>query len=160
MLAQLICVDRRYQRMNCFNIRELQGILKRKFFTDLVNDTNINESLSDSILSMRFKVNSSSNLDSDTLSFFNLGTVGSQKSRSTSLSNVSTFSEPLSYLGVGRPFNLQPSIILDYLGYVSLRDLISTLKHKVNLHYEKSHAVQSWKAAGKLCRTTTTLRPF
>jgi len=32
MLCQLVCVDRRYQRMNCFNIRELQGNLKRKFF--------------------------------------------------------------------------------------------------------------------------------
>ena len=32
MLCQLICADRRYQRMNCFNIRELQGILKRRFF--------------------------------------------------------------------------------------------------------------------------------
>jgi len=37
MLCQLVCVDRRYQRMNCFSIRELQGILKRKFFTDLVS---------------------------------------------------------------------------------------------------------------------------
>ena len=33
MLMQLVCVDRRYQRMNCFNIRELQGILKRRFFS-------------------------------------------------------------------------------------------------------------------------------
>jgi hypothetical protein len=32
MLCQLVCVDRRYQRMNAFNIRELQGILKRRFF--------------------------------------------------------------------------------------------------------------------------------
>jgi heme/copper-type cytochrome/quinol oxidase subunit 1 len=32
MLFQLVCTDRRYARMNCFNIRELQGILKRKFF--------------------------------------------------------------------------------------------------------------------------------
>ena len=31
MLMQLVCVDRRYQRMNCFNVRELQGNLKRKF---------------------------------------------------------------------------------------------------------------------------------
>jgi len=37
MLCQLVCVDRRYRRTNCFNIRELQGILKRKFFTDLVS---------------------------------------------------------------------------------------------------------------------------
>jgi hypothetical protein len=37
MLCQLVCVDRRYQRMNCFNIREIQSILKRRFYTDLIN---------------------------------------------------------------------------------------------------------------------------
>ena len=31
MLCQLVCVDRRYQRMNCFNIREVESLLKRKF---------------------------------------------------------------------------------------------------------------------------------
>ncbi len=36
MLAQLVCVDRRYQRMNCFNIREFQSFLKGKFFQDML----------------------------------------------------------------------------------------------------------------------------
>ena len=31
-LCQLVCIDRRYQRMNCFNIRELQSLLRNKFF--------------------------------------------------------------------------------------------------------------------------------
>lgn len=35
MLAQLVCVDRRYQRMNSFNARELQALLKQRFFTDI-----------------------------------------------------------------------------------------------------------------------------
>lgn len=34
-LCQLVCVDRRYQRMNCFNIRELQSILRNRFFEEL-----------------------------------------------------------------------------------------------------------------------------
>lgn len=34
-LCQLVCVDRRYQRMNCFNIRELQGLLRNRFFEEL-----------------------------------------------------------------------------------------------------------------------------
>ena len=34
MLAQLVCIDRRFQRMNCFNMRELQALLKQKFFPD------------------------------------------------------------------------------------------------------------------------------
>ena len=33
-LCQLVCIDRRYQRMNCFNIRELQGLLRNRFFEE------------------------------------------------------------------------------------------------------------------------------
>ena len=35
MLAQLICMDRRYQRMNSFNAREFQALLKQRFFSEL-----------------------------------------------------------------------------------------------------------------------------
>ena len=35
-LCQLVCVDRRYQRMNCFNIRELQGLLRNRFFDEVM----------------------------------------------------------------------------------------------------------------------------
>jgi len=35
-LCQLVCIDGGYQRTNCFSVKELQGILKKKFFTDLV----------------------------------------------------------------------------------------------------------------------------
>ena len=38
MLAQIICVDRRYQRMNCFNVREVEALLKQKFFSNLTED--------------------------------------------------------------------------------------------------------------------------
>lgn len=37
MLAQLLCVDRRFQRMNCFNIREVEALLKQRFFAELIN---------------------------------------------------------------------------------------------------------------------------
>jgi len=87
MLMQLVCVDRRYQRMNCFNIRELQGILKRRFFTDLVNSADHREVLSSSMIGLRFKTNNNANLDHDVLSFFKLGTNNINKSRSTLYQN-------------------------------------------------------------------------
>jgi hypothetical protein len=34
-LCQLVCIDRRYQRMNCFNVRELQSLLRNRFFFEL-----------------------------------------------------------------------------------------------------------------------------
>jgi len=90
MLMQLVCVDRRYQRMNCFNIRELQGILKRRFFSDLVNSADHREILSSSMIGLRFKTNNNLNLEHDTMSFFKLGTNNSAKSRSTEYSNYYT----------------------------------------------------------------------
>jgi len=40
MLCQLVCLDRRYSRMNYFNIREVQALLKEKYFPGLENATN------------------------------------------------------------------------------------------------------------------------
>ena len=87
MLMQLVCVDRVYKRMNCFNIRELQGILKRRFFTDLVNSADHRDILSSSMIGLRFKSNNNLNLDHDTLAFFKLGTTNSNKSRLSSYTN-------------------------------------------------------------------------
>jgi hypothetical protein len=56
MLAQLICLDRRYQRMNCFNIRELQTLLKNRYQADLWDDSLNTSFLSETSLSTRFKL--------------------------------------------------------------------------------------------------------
>jgi len=55
MLGQLICLDRRYQRMNCFNIREAQALLKKRFFVDLINSNDHHVLLSKTMLGLRFK---------------------------------------------------------------------------------------------------------
>ena len=73
MLCQLVCTDRRYARMNCFNIRELQSILKNKFFADLVNSHDHRDLLNQSMIGLRFKQNSSVNLDLDMTSFYKYG---------------------------------------------------------------------------------------
>jgi hypothetical protein len=88
MLMQLVCVDRRYQRMNCFNIRELQGVLKRKFFTDLINTNDHRDFLNQSIIGLRFKTNNQLSISPDLESFFNFGTTNSVKSKSTGFSNT------------------------------------------------------------------------
>lgn len=82
MLCQLVCIDRRYQRMNCFNIRELQGILKRKFFTDLVNTSDFHAMLDDSSLAVRFKSSDlNTYIDSNTELFYSFGTTTSSKDK-------------------------------------------------------------------------------
>jgi len=57
MLCQLVCLDRRYQRMNCFNVRELQILLRGRFFADLVNDTSHHQFLNNTMIGLRFKTN-------------------------------------------------------------------------------------------------------
>jgi hypothetical protein len=56
MLCQLVCLDRRYQRMNCFNIREIQTLLKARFYADLLNESSRHLFLSHTTLNLRFKL--------------------------------------------------------------------------------------------------------
>jgi hypothetical protein len=71
MLCQLVCLDRRYQRMNCFNIREVESLLKSRFFPDLVNSYDYRLLLNNTIINLRFKVNTLSTLDNNLLLFNN-----------------------------------------------------------------------------------------
>jgi hypothetical protein len=79
MLCQLVCVDRRYQRMNCFNIRELQGILKRKFFTDLVNTSDSHKAVESTLINLRHKNNMSNILLYDQSLFYNFDLTNTSK---------------------------------------------------------------------------------
>jgi hypothetical protein len=59
--------------MNCFNIRELQSVLRRKFFVDLINTHDHTNFLSESMIGLRFKLNSNYNLEHDIFTFYNFG---------------------------------------------------------------------------------------
>jgi hypothetical protein len=89
MLCQLVCTDRRYARMNCFNIRELQGILKRKFFTDLVNSHEHHNLMDKTMIGLRYKSNANISLDNDMLTFYNFG-ITSQISNQSGFFTSST----------------------------------------------------------------------
>ena len=56
MLCQLVCLDRRYQRMNCFNIREIQTLLKARFYADLLNENSRHLFLSRTTSNLKFKL--------------------------------------------------------------------------------------------------------
>jgi hypothetical protein len=96
--------------MNCFNIRELQGILKRKFFTDLVNSHDHRELLDQSMIGLRYKSNSSINLDSDVLSFYNYGTHNTPSMKFTSFLSKNSSSDVKVY----STLNNFESTILDF----------------------------------------------
>lgn len=71
MLCQLVCLDRRYQRMNCFNIREIQTLLKARFYADLLNESSRHLFLSRTTLGLRFKLQD--------LNFLNLSSLLSSR---------------------------------------------------------------------------------
>jgi len=73
MLCQLVCLDRRYQRMNCFNIREVQALLKGRFFNDLVNSNDHHDFLNKTIIGLRFKTNDINSINPNMLLFYKYG---------------------------------------------------------------------------------------
>lgn len=75
MLCQLVCLDRRYQRMNCFNIREIQSILKGRHFSDNNSIYEFHKSMDDTIISLRFKNNDISFNKPKVLLFYENGII-------------------------------------------------------------------------------------
>jgi len=57
MLVQLVCLDRRYQRMNCYNIREIQTILKSKYSPNTAESSDVRFGLEETIIGLRFQLN-------------------------------------------------------------------------------------------------------
>lgn len=70
MLVQLVCLDRRYQRMNCYNIREIQTILKSKYTPNTTDATDIRFSLNDTTIGLRYQLNGLDFLDNSVLTFY------------------------------------------------------------------------------------------
>ena len=87
MLCQLVCLDRRYQRMNCFNIREVQALLKGRFFNDLVNSHDHHEFLNKTVIGLRFKTNNLDTINPSTLLFYKYGIYSNLTTRSQDYSS-------------------------------------------------------------------------
>lgn len=63
MLVQLVCLDRRYQRMNCYNIREIQTILKSKYSPNTAESADVRFGLEETILGLRYQLNGIESID-------------------------------------------------------------------------------------------------
>jgi hypothetical protein len=88
--------------MNCFNIREIQGILKRKFFTDLVNTSDSRVALDSTLVGMRHKNNMSNILLYDQSLFYNFDLTNTSKFKTFYIpsNDVYTYSSTL-FKGLG-----------------------------------------------------------
>ena len=133
MLCQLVCVDRRYQRMNCFNIREIQSILKRKFFTDLINTHEHHTLLDKTAMGLRFKTNNFNTLNSNVFVFYNYGIEFSPKIRSNYFfSNNINFTN-ISYFNNTSYFYLLITKFLNFNFFFFLNNLYLILCNQLSL---------------------------
>jgi hypothetical protein len=73
--------------MNCFNIRELQSVLKSKFFVDVISSHEHRDLLSDTMLLVRYKSNQENHIDLDVFNFYNYGLSTSNINKIESLPN-------------------------------------------------------------------------
>ena len=97
MLCQLVCVDRRYQRMNCFNIRELQSMLKKRFFDDLILSHDYHNLLNNSMVNLRFKLNNTSAITSDILQFHQFGITNTLKQKTLTFNSLTSPVDVVNY---------------------------------------------------------------
>ena len=70
MLVQLVCLDRRYQRMNCYNIREIQTLLKSQYAPNSNDTANVNFLMADTILGLRYRLMNLTVIDSSMLNYY------------------------------------------------------------------------------------------
>lgn len=146
MLAQLICLDRRFQRMNCFNIREVQSLLKNKYQKQLENNIVYNNELSSTLINTRLHLNNSDiwSTNSQILSKYGLNTIPTQKLTTISENNITNpyyfaniQSENFNLIFNYNPFNLVTYhfnilINLNLINNSTTKPLIESL---INLNY-------------------------
>jgi hypothetical protein len=81
--------------MNCFNIREVQSLLKRKFFVDLVNTHDYRHLLDKSMISIKYKTNDFTINNTNAQIFYNFGLDLSSKIRLDLYSYEKMLSKPV-----------------------------------------------------------------
>lgn len=70
MLVQLVCLDRRYQRMNCYNIREIQTILKSKYSPATSDSADVHFNLGDTAVGLRYQIGGIDFIDPAIFTFY------------------------------------------------------------------------------------------
>ncbi len=126
MLCQLVCLDRRYQRMNCFNIREVEALLKGRFFPDLINTHDHRLMIVNSTLGLRFKTNNLDSINHGLLLFHQYGLQTVNQSRYAYFAQTNkTFGTPYEFFYNG---SLKISVVNFLLHYlIPTPNLLMTL---------------------------------
>jgi heme/copper-type cytochrome/quinol oxidase subunit 1 len=144
MLCQLVCLDRRYQRINCFNVSEVQTLLRQRYFTNLINVFDHHEFFNRTVLGVRFKgAGFDSITPNNTLNFqyvFLNILQNRQQAHSDFIDSVTLSLDGMSHNNVIRELNyvyggetlLSWESVSDVVGlrnnYISVSDVLSAVK--------------------------------
>ena len=101
MLVQLVCLDRRYHRMNCYNIREIQTLLKSQYSPNDDASVSVKLRLNETLLGLRYKLMSLSSIDSSMLNYYRNSLYLNHRPRFISLSSLWAWN----YLNANPVFN-------------------------------------------------------
>jgi hypothetical protein len=96
--------------MNCFNIREIQAILKRRFFTDLINTNDHHDFLNETMVGLRFKTNNLNSIAPNMFLFHNYGLELTSKNRNTTYVSTIFAEKTPSFLNI---FNFKLTALID-----------------------------------------------
>jgi heme/copper-type cytochrome/quinol oxidase subunit 1 len=88
MLCQLVCIDRRYQRMNCFNIREVQTLLRSKYHPSFLDILEHHQLLEHTVIGLRFKLFGLDSINPNMALVFEHSISKSDTNRSSLYSNI------------------------------------------------------------------------
>lgn len=91
MLCQLVCIDRRYQRMNCFNIREVQTLLRSKYHPSFLDIVEHHQFLENTVIGLRFKLFGLDSIQSNMSLYFEHSVSKTNNNRNSLYSYIHTF---------------------------------------------------------------------
>jgi hypothetical protein len=131
--------------MNCFNIREIQGILKRKFFTDLFNSNDHHDLLNSTMVGLRYKTNGISSIDQNMTLFYNYGTLNTPKVKYLSYKSkfldqeerITFFRQFVSFYNLNCIFNFLSNLKDMCLNIIILftKDLVTIKLNLLNINF-------------------------
>ena len=132
MLCQLVCLDRRYQRMNCFNIREIQTLLKTRFYADLLSESHQHIFLNRSTPTLRFKTQDLNFLNSCQVILHKYGVLTTPSTRQQTFSSVYDVL-PSSVLSPSLTSNLSQFSVVNTFYYTTIQSFTTSLPTTTNL---------------------------
>jgi len=79
MLCHLVCTDKKYSKLNYFNIKQYQGLIRHRHFAELINGNEHHTILNPTMTAVRFKLNGHNATEQNIMLFYRYGITNLSK---------------------------------------------------------------------------------